>query len=459
MKLWDISVCMIFAFCVGGGAAYNRFVPLIRRFAIESNRRTVYKMKRTIDKVGDGTVESVAKKKAKDSSSSIDEPPAPFAPSGFQVSRARLLTTNNRTICDGNCVVLWMSRDQRVFDNHAIHYAQSMAKSRGLPLRVVFNLVPRFLDATLRQYSFMVEGLKEVESQLRNLDIPFHLLFGNPLETVPQFVKEKHSALLVTDFSPLRVGQGWVRGVSDVLDSSSSIPVIQVDAHNIVPCWVASPKLEYSARTFRGKIVPKIAEYLREVPPPTPNPSGSLDIDPIDWDAAMARLEINRDVGPVSWIRPGYTAAQEMLNDFIVSRLKDYGENRNDPNKNAVSHLSPYIHFGHLSVEKAVITLKAMKKGGSSVDSFIEEAVVRRELTDNFCYCKFSPFSFVPDSFAKPLRLKIIQIMTPWRAAMSGRKKHWNLIAVTHVRSCTPENSLKQQRLTMTYGMPLNFKW
>eukprot|EP01033_Poteriospumella_lacustris_P002510 gene2510-1820_t len=232
----------------------------------------------------------------------------------------------------------------------------------------------------------MVEGLKEVESQLRNLDIPFHLLFGNPLETIPQFVKEKHSALLVTDFSPLRVGQGWVTGVSDVLDSSSSIPVIQVDAHNIVPCWVASPKLEYSARTFRGKIVPKIAEYLREVPPPTSNPSGSLDIDPIDWDAAMSRLEINREVGPVSWIRPGYTAAQEMLNDFIASRLKDYGENRNDPNKNAVSHLSPYIHFGHLSVEKAVITLKAMKKGGSSVDSFIEEAVVRRELTDNFCY-------------------------------------------------------------------------
>lgn len=386
MRLWNISVCMIFAFCIGSGAAYNRFAPFTRRFAIENSGRTIGKMKRTLDKAG--AVESVSKK-AKDSSPSIDEPPSPFAPSGFQVSRTRLLTNINRTIGDGNCVVLWMSRDQRVFDNHAIHYAQSMAKTRGLPLRVVFNLVPRFLDATLRQYSFMIEGLKEVESQLRNLGIPFHLLFGNPLETIPQFVKEKRSALLVTDFSPLRVGQGWVRGVSDVLDTSSSIPVIQVDAHNIVPCWVASPKLEYSARTFRGKIVPKIAEYLREVPPPTSNPSGSLDIDPVDWDAAMSRLEINREVGPVAWIRPGYTAAQEMLNDFITNRLKDYGENRNDPNKNAVSHLSPYIHFGHLSVEKAVITLKAMKKGGSSVDSFIEEAVVRRELTDNFCYCKF----------------------------------------------------------------------
>lgn len=41
----------------------------------------------------------------------------------------------------------------------------------------------------------------------------------------------------------------------------------QVDAHNIVPCWVASPKQEYSARTIRGKIHAKLPEFLTEFPP------------------------------------------------------------------------------------------------------------------------------------------------------------------------------------------------
>jgi deoxyribodipyrimidine photo-lyase len=56
-----------------------------------------------------------------------------------------------------------MSRDQRVEDNWALIRAQELAKEYKLPLKVVFNLVPKFLEATLRQYSFMIDGLKEVE--------------------------------------------------------------------------------------------------------------------------------------------------------------------------------------------------------------------------------------------------------------------------------------------------------
>ena len=44
------------------------------------------------------------------------------------------------------------------------------------------------------------------------------------------------------------------------------------------------------------------------------------------------------------------------------------------------------IHFGQISVQRAVLTLKALKRHASSVDVFIEEAVVRRELAENFCY-------------------------------------------------------------------------
>ena len=75
----------------------------------------------------------------------------PCVPGGFQASRARLLTTNRDLPSGGECVIYWMSRDQRVEDNHAMLYARGCAAAHNVPLKVMFNLVPTFLEATLRQ--------------------------------------------------------------------------------------------------------------------------------------------------------------------------------------------------------------------------------------------------------------------------------------------------------------------
>ncbi|MEJ2672306.1 MAG: deoxyribodipyrimidine photo-lyase, partial [Deltaproteobacteria bacterium] len=76
-------------------------------------------------------------------------------------------------------VVYWMSRDQRVRDNWALLYAQELALSRGRPLGVVFCLAPTFLGATLRQYGFMLKGLREVAQDLEKLNLAFFVLPGN----------------------------------------------------------------------------------------------------------------------------------------------------------------------------------------------------------------------------------------------------------------------------------------
>lgn len=41
---------------------------------------------------------------------------------------------------------------------------------------------------------------------------------------------------------------------------------MKVDSHNIVPCWVASDKCEFSAKTIRKKIHNGIDVYLEEFP-------------------------------------------------------------------------------------------------------------------------------------------------------------------------------------------------
>lgn len=84
------------------------------------------------------------------------------------------------------------------------------------------------------------------------MKINFHLLLGEPKDTIPKFVSENNISAVVCDFSPLRE---FLKSVDDVRKKiPDDVPMCQVDSHNIVPCWITSEKLEYAARTIRPKI-------------------------------------------------------------------------------------------------------------------------------------------------------------------------------------------------------------
>lgn len=101
----------------------------------------------------------------------------------------------------------------------------------------------------------------------------------------------------------------------------------------------------------------------------------------------MGSLLLDEAVGDVEWARPGAAAAAAMLESFIDLRLRYFGTHRNDPNSAALSQLSPWIRFGHLSAQRVALQVQRFgKKFSQSVAPFIEELVVRRELTDNFCF-------------------------------------------------------------------------
>uniref|UniRef100_A0A669PVU4 Deoxyribodipyrimidine photo-lyase n=2 Tax=Phasianus colchicus TaxID=9054 RepID=A0A669PVU4_PHACC len=304
----------------------------------------------------------------------------------YNKQRARLVSRGSELKEGAECILYWMCRDQRVQDNWAFLYAQRLALKQELPLRVCFCLVPTFLDATIRHYGFMLRGLQEVAEECAELDIPFHLLLGCPKDVLPSFVVEHGVGGLVTDFCPLRVPRQWVEEVKERLPED--VPFAQVDAHNIVPCWVTSPKQEYSARTIRAKIHRQLPEFLTEFPPvirhphPPPNPP-----EPIAWDACYSSLQVDRTVTEVAWATPGTAAGLAMLQSFIAKRLKSFGSQRNDPNKAALSNLSPWFHFGQVSTQRAILEVQKHRRAyKESVDAFVEEAVVRRELAENFCY-------------------------------------------------------------------------
>ena len=279
-------------------------------------------------------------------------------------------------------VLYWMSRDQRVSDNWALLYAQELADKYKSPLAVAFCMVPKFLEASWRQYHFMIEGLKEVEINLNRLKIPFYILTGAAPDVLPDFMKKHHVAHLITDFSPLKIKQTWDRKLTGKLD----IPFYEADAHNIVPTRFVSDKKEFAARTIRPKIKQHLDQFLTDfpkirankIPWPGPKPKN-------DWSGIVKSLKINMSVGPVSGFKPGEAEAKKALKSFLQNRLKNYDANRNDPTLDGQSGLSPFIHFGQISAQRIALEVNKLHGNNKSRESFLEELIVRRELADNFC--------------------------------------------------------------------------
>ncbi|GFR43830.1 hypothetical protein Agub_g4951, partial [Astrephomene gubernaculifera] len=322
------------------------------------------------------------------------------AAAGTLVNPKRIRVLKAGTIGNGP-VVLWMSRDQRMNDNWALLYAIEAAQKAaaaaggeggGSPqVAVAFNLVPAFLGAGARQFGFMLRGLRELQPRLEARGIPFFLLKGDPAQTLPSLVSRLGAGLLVTDYSPLRLGRQWKEQVC----AAVSVPVHEVDAHNVVPVWVASDKREVGARTLRPKIHKHLPEYLRDFPevPTLPTWSHPIRPEPVDWEALLEEvLTRGSEVPEVDWCKPGEEAALAALNGpsgfLSPSRLSLYDTKRNDPSTpKALSGLSPYLHFGQLAPQRAALeAAKHRAKYKAAVESYLEELVVRRELSDNFCH-------------------------------------------------------------------------
>ena len=98
---------------------------------------------------------------------------------------------------DGKCIVYWMSRDQRIQDNWALLTALHEAAKRKVNVMIAFTLVPRFLDATIRQFDFMLKGISEAQKTAHSLGIPFHFfLEKDPAKAIVTFANSVKAGVI-----------------------------------------------------------------------------------------------------------------------------------------------------------------------------------------------------------------------------------------------------------------------
>ena len=98
-----------------------------------------------------------------------------------------------------------------------------------------------------------------------------------------------------------------------------------------------------------------------------------------------------------------------ILEDFVKNKLKDYPKDKNNPDLRGTSNLSPYFNFGFLSPQRAAIEVLKSDAPYESKEVYLEELIVRAELSDNFClYNKnYKSFDGAPDWAKKTLNYHI----------------------------------------------------
>ena len=275
-----------------------------------------------------------------------------------------------------------MQASQRAEYNHALEYAVETADQLHLPLVVFFGITGKYPGANRRHYLFMLEGLKEVSASLQERGIRFVARKTPPDKGALDLTSE--AALLVMDRGYLRHQREWRRKVS----KRAACPVVQVESDVVVPVEIASPKEEYSAATFRRKISKVLPRFLVPLAQREPKHRGAgLEIAGLDLSdpaGLIGDLRPLRVPSPVYSPIGGTSEARARLRSFIRQKLDRYHILSSHPELDYTSGLSPYLHFGQISPLQ--VALEIRQAGGPGAEAFLEQLIVRRELSVNFAY-------------------------------------------------------------------------
>jgi deoxyribodipyrimidine photo-lyase len=286
-------------------------------------------------------------------------------------------------------VLYWSQMNRRVDSNHALVHAVSLANELGLPVLYHESLTRLDACANDRLHTFILEGVPEQARRLAALGIGYCFYLrrtasdpGDVLERLAE-----NAACVVSDDYPVFIAACNNASVPaklkvryEVVDSSCIVPMSRLE------------KREYAAYTIRPKIRKLLPEYLKPCPPievarrwDLPAPAFHSAVTESAVPSLVAACEIDHSIPPSLSFTGGRLAAERALRFFLENNLRRYARERNEPSAHATSRLSPYLHFGQISsLEVALAARRHAEEHKLIADEFLEELIVRRELSFNY---------------------------------------------------------------------------
>jgi len=305
-------------------------------------------------------------------------------------------------------VLYWMQQAQRLYYNPALQYAITRAKETGIALLVAFVIMDNFFEAESGHYRFMLEGLGEISQICEDKGLDFRIYSGDAVEIIHAL--GLGAGLVVFDHGCLK----WQRAQRQSLKNMfTHTQVVEIETETVVPVYLASGKEEYSAGTLRKKLLQMLPEQLVFDDPPFLTPAradcNTMDHQRYQGDPAMveelmqfAARHISRlSKGRAFSLKGGYKEAKRLLKSFCAHKLVHYSDFRNHPEKDFQSEMSPYLHFGQISpldiidqlrsdndayaLRALLVNRKTLTNSSVNLADFLEELIVRRELSWNYC--------------------------------------------------------------------------
>lgn len=308
-------------------------------------------------------------------------------------------------------VMYWMQIFKRTHDNHALKFAIEKANELDLPLLVYEGLKFYYPWASDRIHTFILEGVEEKRQAFEKLGATYIFYLQKDDDSPKQTVKKiaKDAALIITDDFPCFIIPEHNKAIVEKAD----IPVYTVDSNGIIP-MSKFEKEEYAAYTIRPKINKILDDYL--VPfkdAKLKNKKTDIKVDCPDTEVTaknieklVAECDIDHLVKPSPIYHGGTKNGRKRLKKFIKEILPNYDETRNKPEIDGSSRLSSYLHFGFLSSLEIALAVKDSDAPDESKDAYLEELIVRRELSYNFTNFNddYASLESLPDWVQKTLR-------------------------------------------------------
>jgi deoxyribodipyrimidine photo-lyase len=275
-------------------------------------------------------------------------------------NRARLRRLNDARIASaGDYVLYWMQIYRRLERNHALDYALRCADELGRPLVVYEGLRIDYPWASRRLHRFVLEGMQANAARAAELGLNYWPFVETEKGQGRGLLRRlsARAALVVTDDFPCFIVPPQAESLARKID----VPVFAVDSNSMVPLSLLGPAASAAAH-LRPRIHKAFAEawlHRAAAKPRIPDVATRRVRPPFDaWKtkdvaAFVDALALDATVPPVHGSPGGAPAGRARLRAFVKKRLRGYAGERSTPRsleEGHVSGLSPYLHFGHLSI-------------------------------------------------------------------------------------------------------------
>ncbi len=337
------------------------------------------------------------------------------------VPQDRIIESNSAPLNPkGDYVLYWMTANRRLHYNFALQRAIEWARELEKPVLIFEALRVGYEWASVRFHRFVLQGMADNKAAAAKASVSY-LPYVEPSPGAGSGLLQElagNACVVVTDDFPCFFLPKMVRAVAGRL----SVKLEAVDSNGIYPMR-DTDRIFTKAFSFRIHLQKMLTPHLSEFPQSDPLKSKlvpKIDCVPTKiaerWPMAddellaatpkvLSGFPIDQSVGPAV-LNGGPKAAKKRMQFFVKNLLHRYADDRNQPDDDPSSGLSPYLHFGHISAHEVFKTVAASEewtvddlndvkqtKGSRNgwwnmspaAEGFLDELITWREIGYNAC--------------------------------------------------------------------------